>query len=57
MKLNPLVSELALYDIVGTPGVAADIGHVNTNAKVHAFLSGKINSTCNYIFIDNHLPS
>lgn len=34
MKLSPLVSDLALFDIAGTPGVAADISHVNTQAKV-----------------------
>lgn len=34
MKLNPLVSNLALYDIAGTPGVAADVGHINTRAQV-----------------------
>lgn len=34
MKLNPLVSKLALYDIAGTLGVAADIGHVNTRSEV-----------------------
>ena len=35
MKLNPLVSRLALYDIAGTPGVAADVGHVNTRSEVN----------------------
>lgn len=34
MKLNPLVSNLALYDIAGTPGVAADVSHINTRSKV-----------------------
>lgn len=34
MKLNPLVSKLALYDIAGTPGVAADVSHVNTRSEV-----------------------
>ncbi|KAJ3241183.1 malate DEHYDROGENASE, NAD-dependent [Chytriomyces hyalinus] len=34
MKANPLVSELALYDVVNTPGVAADLSHINTPAKV-----------------------
>ena len=32
--MNPLVSELALYDIANTPGVAADVGHMNCRAKV-----------------------
>ncbi|KAI9807443.1 MAG: Malate dehydrogenase, cytoplasmic [Piccolia ochrophora] len=34
LKLNPRVSELALYDIRGGPGVAADISHINTKSKV-----------------------
>ena len=34
LKLNPRVSELALYDIVGGPGVAADISHINTRSNV-----------------------
>lgn len=34
MKLNPLVSQLSLYDVVGTPGVAADISHVCTRSSV-----------------------
>ncbi len=34
MKLNPLVTDLSLYDIAGTPGVAADISHVDTGARV-----------------------
>lgn len=32
LKYNPLISDLTLYDIAPmTPGVAADIGHVNTS--------------------------
>jgi len=38
LKLNPLVSELALFDIVNTPGVAADISHIATPAKVEGYL-------------------
>ncbi|NP_001274946.1 malate dehydrogenase, mitochondrial-like [Solanum tuberosum] len=34
MKLNPLVSRLALYDIAGTPGVAADVSHINTRSEI-----------------------
>ncbi|GAA5869383.1 hypothetical protein JCM8547_008659 [Rhodosporidiobolus lusitaniae] len=33
LKLNPLVSELSLYDIRLAPGVAADVGHCNTPSK------------------------
>jgi len=37
MKMNPLVTELSLYDIAGTPGVAADVSHVNTAAQVKGY--------------------
>lgn len=39
MKHNPLVSSLSLYDIAGTPGVAADVSHINTRAIVKGFMS------------------
>ena len=29
LKLSPVVDELACYDIVGAPGVAADLAHVS----------------------------
>lgn len=38
MKLNPLVSSLALYDIAGTPGVAADVNHINTRSQVAGYM-------------------
>lgn len=34
LKLSPYVSELSCYDIVGTPGVAADLSHIPTNSSV-----------------------
>jgi malate dehydrogenase len=37
LKLNPRVTDLALYDIRGGPGVAADISHVNTKSTVKGF--------------------
>ncbi|OAA67094.1 Malate dehydrogenase, type 1 [Niveomyces insectorum RCEF 264] len=37
LKLNPRVTELALYDIRGGPGVAADISHVNTKSTVKGY--------------------
>ncbi|KAJ3028734.1 UNVERIFIED_CONTAM: malate DEHYDROGENASE, NAD-dependent [Siphonaria sp. JEL0065] len=37
LSLNPLVTELALFDIVNTPGVAADLSHINTPAKVTGY--------------------
>ena len=36
LQMNPYVSELALYDIQGTPGVACDISHINSKAKTKA---------------------
>lgn len=37
MKQSPLVTELSLYDVVNTPGVAADLSHIDTPAKVKAY--------------------
>jgi len=37
MKLNPRVTELALYDIRGGPGVAADLSHINTKSSVKGY--------------------
>jgi malate dehydrogenase len=34
LKADPLVSSLSLYDIRGAPGVAADVGHVDTQSEV-----------------------
>lgn len=34
LKLDSRVTELSLFDVVRTPGVAADISHCNTAAKV-----------------------
>jgi malate dehydrogenase len=38
LKLSSEVDELTCYDIVGTPGVAADLGHIPTKAKMSGFL-------------------
>ena len=37
VQLSPYVSELALYDIAGTPGVAADVSHINSKAAVKGY--------------------
>ena len=34
LQLNSQVGQLSLYDIAGTPGVAADVSHCNTKAQV-----------------------
>ena len=36
IKQSPLVGELSLYDVVNTPGVAADLSHCCTPAKVRS---------------------
>ncbi|KAL0473697.1 mitochondrial precursor [Neurospora intermedia] len=38
LKLSPLVDELALYDVVNTPGVAADLSHISSPAKTTGYL-------------------
>jgi len=38
LKLNPAVTKLALYDIVHTPGVAADLSHCETRAVTTGFV-------------------
>ncbi|KAF7558357.1 hypothetical protein G7046_g5797 [Stylonectria norvegica] len=41
LKLNPRVTELALVDIRGAPGVAADISHINTKSTVKGYVADK----------------
>ncbi|VVT47259.1 uncharacterized protein SAPINGB_P001622 [Magnusiomyces paraingens] len=38
LKLNKDVTSLSLYDLRGTPGVAADLSHIPTNSVVKGFL-------------------
>ncbi|XP_064549165.1 malate dehydrogenase, mitochondrial [Drosophila montana] len=38
LKQNPLVTDLSLYDIVHTPGVAADLSHIDTKSKTEGFM-------------------
>ncbi|ESP00992.1 hypothetical protein LOTGIDRAFT_225558 [Lottia gigantea] len=38
LKNSPLISRLSLYDIAHTPGVAADLSHIETRAKVEGFM-------------------
>ena len=34
LKLNPAVTHVSVFDMVGAPGVAADLSHIDTPAKV-----------------------
>lgn len=38
LKLSPLISNLSLYDIQHTKGVGADLSHIETRAKIQAFV-------------------
>lgn len=38
LKTCPLITELALYDVVNTPGVAKDLSHISSPAKVTGHL-------------------
>jgi len=38
LKTSPLITELALYDVVNTPGVAADLSHISSPAKISGYL-------------------
>jgi malate dehydrogenase len=38
LKQNPAITKLNLYDIVHTPGVAADLSHIETRATVKGFV-------------------
>jgi len=60
LKLNKNVSELSLYDIVNTPGVAADISHIPTGAKVTGHAGpeelGAAFSGCDVVVIPAGVP-
>merc|ERR1712169_163550 len=38
LKASPLIDELALYDVVNTPGVAADLSHISSPSAVKGYL-------------------
>ena len=38
LKACPIVDELALYDVVNTPGVTADLSHISSIAKIKGYL-------------------
>ncbi len=41
LKNSNYVSHLSLFDIVNTPGVAADLSHINTKAVVRTMFKVK----------------
>jgi hypothetical protein len=44
LKMNNMVTDLALYDIANVAGVAADLSHCNTPVKVCLFFDGSSQS-------------
>jgi len=46
LKNSDKISELSLYDIAHTPGVAADLGHIETRAKVTGFIGNDQLNAC-----------
>lgn len=38
LKMSPYISELSLYDVANTPGVAADVSHMSTAARVKGYI-------------------
>ncbi|KAG5645286.1 Malate dehydrogenase, cytoplasmic [Asterophora parasitica] len=42
LKQDPLVTSLSLYDIRGAPGVAADVGHVDTASEVNGYAADQL---------------
>jgi malate dehydrogenase len=44
LKMSPLVSRLALYDVANAAGVAADLSHISTPAKVSGYVKDDIKS-------------
>jgi len=38
LKQSELISRLSLYDVVNTPGVAADLSHINTSSEVTGYI-------------------
>ena len=60
LKLDPKVTELSLFDVVRTPGVAADISHCCTAAKVSGFVGmeevGHALKGCDVVVIPAGVP-
>eukprot|EP00210_Caulerpa_lentillifera_P001185 g1141.t1 len=60
LKIHPLISELSLYDVVNTPGVGADLSHIDTKVKVTAHTKdaelGACLSGCQLVIIPAGVP-
>lgn len=38
-KISTLIDDLALFDVVNTPGVAADLSHISSKAKIDGYVA------------------
>jgi len=60
LKMDPKITELSLFDVVRTPGVAADLSHIPTKAKITAFVgseqSGKALDGADVVVIPAGVP-
>jgi len=60
MKLNPRVTALTCYDVAPiTPGVAADLSHINTNATCSGFTGDELTKAldgCDVVVIPAGVP-
>ncbi|KAF8249447.1 malate dehydrogenase, NAD-dependent [Wilcoxina mikolae CBS 423.85] len=61
LKVSPLVDELSLYDVVNTPGVAADLSHIASPAITTGYLPKddgleKALTGCDIVVIPAGLP-
>jgi len=45
LKLNPAITKLNLYDIVHTPGVAADLSHCESRSEVTGFVGDDLKAS------------
>jgi len=60
LKNCPMIHSLSLYDVVGTPGVAADLGHIETSTSVKGFMGdeqlGEALTGCDLVVIPAGVP-
>jgi len=60
LKNHPAITHLTLYDIANTPGVAADLSHIETPAKVSGFIGaeqlGEAVADCDIVVIPAGVP-
>jgi len=60
LKSSPYVHTLSLYDVVGTPGVAADLSHIESSTKVEGFVGqeqlGDALKGCDLVVIPAGVP-